>query len=183
CCAHIAVTAGPLVRLLYGPDYMPAATVAVLFCGIKYTTFIAHPLAKLILARGKPALNNIPLMAQILAFVAAVFPLTARFGLPGMVIAVGMGWLLELATALYLTHREIAGTPASLVAAVARPAVASLLMGAGVVLLERLLAIEGSAALLALVPGGVVLYLLFSIAFNRPGWKDATRLVVRSAHT
>lgn len=177
----IAVTAGPLVRVAYGPDYLPAATVAILFCAIRYFSFVGGPMGSLLTARGKPGLNNIAIFADMVVLLSTVFPLIERFGLPGMVLAVLFGRAAEALVRLALVRRELELSLMRSAGAVARPLGASLLMGAGVLWTRHLVSVEGPAVLLILVPTGVVLYALFSLTLDRAGWREAVRMLKSSA--
>lgn len=179
----IAVTAEPLVGVLYGDRYLPAVPLVVGFCAVRMLGFLGGLMGSLLIARGKPWLNNCGTVLQIAVLVPLLFMLAPAYGglgaLAALGLAVSVGWVLKY----WMITRELRMRMGGLAGAVARPMGASLLMGGGVWLLGRELRFSAVAALAALVPAGVALYLLLSVLANRRGLREARQALGQVAHS
>jgi len=175
--AGIAVTATLVVRVVYGPRYMPVAPLAMAFCLVPLLAFYQEVSAQLLMARGKPWLNNLNTLLNLVLYLPMIFILTTRYGTMGAVIAAGAIRFSESLVVTFFLRRELSLPVLSVARAALRPLLASILMGVGVLLLGEALPFSAVASLAVLVPAGVVLYTACTAALNRAGWGDAMRLV------
>ena len=100
----------PLVRFLFGPDYLPAVTALYwLFPGL-----LAHNVTRILAAdlagRGRPSLNLIASLATFVVNLGGNLLLIPRYGMVGAAIATSGAYLLTLGMCLYFYVRE-AGVP------------------------------------------------------------------------
>lgn len=175
--AGIAATAVPLVRVLYGERYAPVAPIAVAFCAILFIGFIEGPMSSLLLARGKPYLNNLCTVAHLAVFVPLLYLLARPHGVMGVMIALGTAITTECLVRGWFALRESHVSFPKLVQAVTRPVAPALLMGVAVWMLSRALPGAGAPELLVLVAAGAAVHAGLTWALNRPGLADVRRVV------
>ena len=177
----IGVTAGPLVALVYGGRWAPVAPIAVAFCFVTLLSFCRSPVNTLLLAIGKPALNNLGSAISLVVLTALTFPLARAYGAIGVVAAVGIAAATDLAIRGYYAMQKLGLSLPAVVAAIGRPLAVSLLMGACVWVLGRQLSASALVSLATMVPAGAALYFLLSLAANRPGLREAREAIAKVA--
>ena len=173
----IAVTANPLVSLIYGQRYMPVAAIAVVFSFVKLFEFVALPAGSLLKALGKPYWKNLSTLIRMAIFVPLLFWLTPYYGVLGVVWALVPAAAVETSLLVLLVFREIGVPLRDFTEAVVRPISASLLMGGTVWALGYYTATGPFVSLSVMVPAGILVYAIWSVCLNGPGWQQAFKMV------
>jgi O-antigen/teichoic acid export membrane protein len=179
----IAVTATPLVEVLYSVRYLPAVPLAIAFCAVRLLAVLEWPLGSLLNARGKPYLNNVATLVHLAAFVPLLFVLAPAHGALGVLAALGLATLGECAYRYWTGARELQTGIGPLVEAVARPLGAAALMGGGVWALKLMLEGPAPTLLTVLVPCGVLLYVLACALVNRTAAREVGAAIAKAAHS
>ena len=102
-----------LLSQLFGAEFAGAYGVLVVLLGAPLLAMVSFPIPPMLYAIGR---TNAPLLANLagaLIYVAAIFPLTARFGLIGAGLAFLAGramTVIGMSVALWREHRRLRGT-------------------------------------------------------------------------
>lgn len=88
-CAAMAVTIGPLVRLLLGPVWQPSGTAALPLIALTAWLFLAFPAGVAVIARGVARYTLIANVAGMVAMVAGVLLLRPATPLQAMLVWLG----------------------------------------------------------------------------------------------
>jgi lipopolysaccharide exporter len=132
----IVVLAPDLVRVLYGPKWIPAIVPLMIMCIAGLERSLTASVAPLLNAIGKPRIVFFLLVAKLLMFAAAIIPLTASYGITGTAIA---GALVSIVLFTYTTPliaKFLGCKPSVILRTLAGPFGASAVMVATLVLLK-----------------------------------------------
>ena len=164
----LAATANLSLPLIMGQNWGGSARLVVLLAPLGLCQTLGAAMAGAINGLGRAgALVRVELLSS-LATIAAIVA-TARFGSDAVAIGVSLTAVIFPVLSLRLIARECAITPSEIVGATASPIVASLLMGAGVAALQRVLPPElpSLVDLVACVAAGALLYVAAMLALFR----------------
>jgi PST family polysaccharide transporter/lipopolysaccharide exporter len=178
--AGIMVLAPELVRVLYGPKWVPMVVPLMILCVAGLERAVTAPIAPLFNAMGKPRTVFFLLIAKLLLFGAAIFPLTSRYGIVGTAMAGATVSVILLMYSFPLTARLLGCRVSAIMKVLAGPFAAA---GAMVVSL-LLLKLSGWFAASALSLGvlvfiGAIVYVVGLYLVDRPA-VDEIRQLIRS---
>lgn len=177
----IAVTAAPLVLVLYGERYAPVAPLVAVLCAAQLFMFWQIPGQSLLRARDRQVLNNIAEVLYLAVLVGTMFPLTARYKVIGVVLAMIIATVAQAAFLSLLVRSEIDLSLRQLVSAVSRPVAASGLMGLCVWTFPHLFPLSAFVSLIVMVLSGIVLYLVLSAILNPSAFRNVLSMLRTAA--
>jgi teichuronic acid exporter len=174
----VSAVAPELIHALLGSKWQPAVIPFQLLCLVIPVRMISSLLSPLAISLGRPdvTLYN-TLTASILITIAILFGV--QYGLNGA----GLAWVIMFPLVfLYNLSRVVKLMQMGLyevIAAMARPAIATLLMYASVMALKAMLGSQNQSItyLLALVSWGVLAYTALVLTINRQGLNEVVWLV------
>lgn len=129
----LAAGAEPIIRLIYGPAYAPAAILLCALIAVPVLAGLDQVLTAVLLARGRQTDDLKVLAISCGLYVALLFALIPRLGALGAALATLVTAIAQLVTRYVVTRRG-AGVP-PLIGSLARPAAAAAAMAAALALL------------------------------------------------
>lgn len=167
--AGMAVTAYPLVELVFGKQWLPAVPALQILCLLSVLRCLQNPIGALVVARGMPEVG-FQFNGALLVLTAISFPIALQYGMEAL------AWtaVATTAAAIFLMWKPVYTRTIELPAAdwlrrIAKPALVSGLMGAAVWLLSLSLPVHwpGPVNLGLAVGAGAIIYVGLFWAFDR----------------
>ena len=155
------------VRAFFGEEWLPMILpmqILAVFGLLHSLTSSASPLFRAI---GRPELDTKIQVLKLAVLAAVILPLTAVFDLTGTAIAVVVASAVGAPVAAVLSVRSVDGRLRDLAGIVAYPGAGSLIMGAGVLALQRWLVLPPLLEFPVLVLAGVAIYGVVMLAIDR----------------
>lgn len=173
----LAVLAGPMIGLVFGPDWAGAAPVLSALAAMGVYICLARVKIAFCLAAGRA--GQVAILAwAVVGLMAALIWVASRWGMVAVALAVvvshGVLW-----PHYFRAVARLSGRPAvAFFGGLALPAGGAILMGAGVFLIRRWMGEAAPLTVLALaVPAGILIYGLWALLLMRDRFVLLNRLV------
>jgi O-antigen/teichoic acid export membrane protein len=158
----MAVLAAPIVRTLYGDQWLPVVPLLQIVATIGIVRVLQGLLGNIYAVKGRPDLE-FKIGLALAPFLLLAIAIGCRFGTAGVAAGV-LAFNLALLVSTYRALRLIDLDPARALKALAPPAIATAIMGVGLVALDTTHALLFSSAVVALVVNVMLGALLFLAA-------------------
>lgn len=163
--AGIAVMAPSFVRLVLEPIWEPLVLPLQILALWGLLRSLAATTGPVLLALGRPEVVTRLVGMRLLALLALIFPLTARYGVPGTAAAVVLAALIDFPVAAVVAGRLVGYGVRDYVGAWLFPALAAAAMAAVVAAWHAWLANDfGLPVFCASIAGGALLYVTLVVA-------------------